>query len=63
MPVRSNRSTPAPLASGGDIHHLGGLGPPLSSTPHPPHPGMCPMVPHVHNDPFYCSPFGTPYYR
>jgi hypothetical protein len=24
---------------------------------------MCPMVPHLHNDPFYCSPFGNPYYR
>ncbi|XP_021939195.1 LIM domain-binding protein 2 isoform X5 [Zootermopsis nevadensis] len=33
---------------------------------HHPHPAMCPMMPgmpHVHNDPFYCSPFGSPYYR
>ncbi|GLH09420.1 Protein of unknown function [Gryllus bimaculatus] len=29
----------------------------------PPHPAMCPMMPHVHSDPFYCSPFGSPYYR
>lgn len=21
------------------------------------------MVPHLHNDPFYCSPFGNPYFR
>ncbi|KAG5885916.1 hypothetical protein JTB14_032932 [Gonioctena quinquepunctata] len=26
-------------------------------------PPMCPMVPILHNDPFYCSPFGNPYYR
>lgn len=26
-------------------------------------PPLCHMVPHLHNDPFYCSPFGNPYYR
>ncbi|XP_044012841.1 LIM domain-binding protein 2 isoform X2 [Aphidius gifuensis] len=39
-------------------------GPPMGphQHPHPQGPGV-PGQPHMHNDPFYCSPFGSPYYR
>ncbi|XP_011298882.1 LIM domain-binding protein 2 isoform X4 [Fopius arisanus] len=44
-----------------------GMCPPNSGPPMPPHPHSqgsgVPGQPHMHNDPFYCSPFGTPYYR
>ncbi|XP_033220306.1 LIM domain-binding protein 2 isoform X3 [Belonocnema kinseyi] len=35
---------------------------PMGPHPHPQGPGV-PGQPHMHNDPFYCSPFGSPYYR
>ncbi|XP_011494792.1 PREDICTED: LIM domain-binding protein 2-like isoform X1 [Ceratosolen solmsi marchali] len=31
--------------------------------PHPQGPAGVPGQPHMHNDPFYCSPFGSPYFR
>ncbi|XP_014210050.1 uncharacterized protein LOC106640495 isoform X6 [Copidosoma floridanum] len=39
-------------------------GPPMGPHgPHPQGPGGVPGQPHMHNDPFYCSPFGSPYFR
>ncbi|XP_048512332.1 LIM domain-binding protein 1-A isoform X2 [Athalia rosae] len=40
----------------------GGPGP-MGPHPHPQGPGVPGQPPHMHNDPFYCSPFGSPYYR
>ncbi|KAJ8983035.1 hypothetical protein NQ317_014332 [Molorchus minor] len=63
MPVRII----SPVAGGSTI--CNGGQPPVGapgSHPHHPRPGsgpMCPLVPHMHGDPFYCSPFGNPYYR
>ncbi|XP_066587216.1 LIM domain-binding protein 2-like isoform X2 [Prorops nasuta] len=35
---------------------------PMGPHPHPQGPGV-PGQPHMHNDPFYCSPFGSHYFR
>lgn len=36
---------------------------PMGPHNHPQGPGVPGQPPHMHNDPFYCSPFGSPYYR
>ncbi|XP_043266992.1 transcription activator BRG1 isoform X2 [Venturia canescens] len=36
---------------------------PMGPHPHGPQGPGVPAQPHMHNDPFYCSPFGSPYYR
>lgn len=64
MPVR----TGSPAAAVDDNSTICNGGQPLVGAPGSHHPRlgagpMCPMVPHLHNDPFYCSPFGNPYYR
>lgn len=64
MPVR----TGSPVAAVDNNSTICNGGQPLVGAPGSHHPrlgagSMCPMVPHLHNDPFYCSPFGNPYYR
>ncbi|XP_014221769.1 LIM domain-binding protein 2-like isoform X3 [Trichogramma pretiosum] len=48
---------PGMCGPGGPVNPMG------AHAPHPQGPGAMPGQPHMHNDPFYCPPFGSQYMR